>query len=146
MATRAIVPRADNEGSLGTESKRWNNIQTVKLNDVEMPIDPPTIEDAGKSLCLNFDGSGYEYRNSNLPLITENDANKILAVKSDSSDAEWVDAPSDAVMWEDVSDKPTDFTPSAHSLDAHNAVTLAELNVVISDATIPSIGLVIALS
>lgn len=93
MATRAIVPRADNEGSLGTESKRWNNIQTVKLNDVEMPIDPPTIEDAGKSLCLNFDGSGYEYRNLNLPLITENDANKILAVKSDSSDVEWV-APS----------------------------------------------------
>jgi len=91
LATRAIVPRADNEGSLGTESKRWNNIQTVKLNDVEMPIDPPTIEDAGKSLCLNFDGSGYEYRNSNLlPLITENDANKILAVKSDSSDTEWV--------------------------------------------------------
>ena len=110
MATRAIVPRADNEGSLGTESKRWNNIQTEKLNDVEMPIDPPTIEDAGKSLCLNFDGSGYEYRNSNLlPLITENDANKILAVKSDSSDTEWVVA-------DYVPTSSTTTTPTASSI------------------------------
>ena len=44
----------------------------------------------------------------------------------------------DAVAWEDVSSKPTDFTPSAHALDAHTAVTLAELNAIISDATIPS--------
>ena len=40
----------------------------------------------------------------------------------------------DAVAWEDVSSKPTDFTPSAHALDAHTAVTLAELNAKISDA------------
>jgi len=40
----------------------------------------------------------------------------------------------DSVAWEDVSSKPTDFTPSAHALDAHTAVTLAELNAVISDA------------
>lgn len=40
--------------------------------------------------------------------------------------------------WDDLTDKPSDFTPSAHALDAHTAVTLAELNAKISDATIPS--------
>lgn len=44
----------------------------------------------------------------------------------------------DAVAWEDVSSKPTDFTPSAHALDAHTAVTLAELNAKISDKEIAS--------
>jgi hypothetical protein len=39
-----------------------------------------------------------------------------------------------AVAWENVSSKPTDFSPSAHALDAHTAVTLAELNAKISDA------------
>ena len=43
-----------------------------------------------------------------------------------------------SVAWGDVTNKPTDFTPSAHSLDAHTAVTLAELNAKVSDATIPS--------
>ncbi len=42
----------------------------------------------------------------------------------------------DAVAWENVSSKPTDFTPSAHALDAHTAVTLAELNAIISDADV----------
>lgn len=44
----------------------------------------------------------------------------------------------DAVAWEDVSSKPTDFAPSAHALDAHTAVTLAELNAKISDKDIAS--------
>lgn len=30
MATRNIVPRANNEGSLGTSSKKWNDIQATK--------------------------------------------------------------------------------------------------------------------
>ena len=42
----------------------------------------------------------------------------------------------DSVAWEDVSSKPTDFTPSAHALDAHSSVTLAELNAIISDADV----------
>ena len=44
----------------------------------------------------------------------------------------------DVADWNDLTSKPTDFTPSAHALDAHTAVTLAELNAKISDATIPS--------
>ena len=117
---------------------------------------------------------------SGVPEIESGDASKVLAVKSDESGTEWVDAPSgsgdmlkidydsdadgkvnaavaadtatyattagrataadsaDSVAWEDVSSKPSDFTPSAHALDAHTAVTLAELNAKISDATIPS--------
>ena len=45
---------------------------------------------------------------------------------------------------------PSEFvaaeTPKEHALDAHTAVTLAELNAKISDTNIPSLGLVIALS
>ena len=44
----------------------------------------------------------------------------------------------DVADWDDLTNKPTDFTPSAHDLDAHGAVTLAKLNAIISDATIPS--------
>ena len=38
--------------------------------------------------------------------------------------------------WDDLTDKPSDFTPSAHDLDAHGSVTLAELNAIISDADV----------
>ncbi len=44
----------------------------------------------------------------------------------------------DAVAWENVTSRPSDYTPSAHALDAHTGVSLAELNTKISDATIPS--------
>ena len=44
----------------------------------------------------------------------------------------------DSVAWEDVSSKPSDFTPSAHALDAHTGVTLAELSAKISDKDIAS--------
>ena len=40
----------------------------------------------------------------------------------------------DVADWNDLTSKPTDFTPSAHALDAHGSVTLAELNAIISDA------------
>jgi hypothetical protein len=36
MATRNIVPRANNEGSLGTEAKKWGDVQTTKLNGVDV--------------------------------------------------------------------------------------------------------------
>ena len=32
MATRSIVPRADGEGSLGTQEKQWGDVQAKKLN------------------------------------------------------------------------------------------------------------------
>ena len=31
MATRNIVPRADGEGQLGTESKKWQSVNTKKV-------------------------------------------------------------------------------------------------------------------
>ncbi|NCA74447.1 MAG: hypothetical protein EOM93_06365, partial [Gammaproteobacteria bacterium] len=40
--------------------------------------------------------------------------------------------------WNDLTDKPSDFAPSAHALDAHTAVTLAELNAKVSDKDIAS--------
>lgn len=43
-----------------------------------------------------------------------------------------------AVAWDDVTDPPADYAPSAHTLDAHTACTLAELNAKISDKTIAS--------
>lgn len=36
MATRSIVPRADGEGSLGTETKQWGDVQTKKLNGIDV--------------------------------------------------------------------------------------------------------------
>ena len=38
--------------------------------------------------------------------------------------------------WNDLTDKPESFAPAAHALDAHTAVTLAELNAIISDADV----------
>ncbi len=36
MATRSIVPRANGEGSLGTEAKKWGGVQTINLNGVNV--------------------------------------------------------------------------------------------------------------
>jgi len=38
MATRNIVPRADNEGELGTSSKRWSDVNTAQINGVVTQI------------------------------------------------------------------------------------------------------------
>ena len=32
MSTRNFVPRADNEGSIGTAAKRWNRVNAVDIN------------------------------------------------------------------------------------------------------------------
>ena len=42
------------------------------------------------------------------------------------------------VAWEKVVDVPATFAPSEHSLGVHTAITLAELNTMISDATVPA--------
>lgn len=68
MATRRIVPRNDDEGSIGKPTKQWGDVQTKKIN--------------GRT-------------------------------------------PAEFIASE---------TPREHSLDTHTAVTLAELNAVISDA------------
>lgn len=34
MATRSIVPRANGEGSIGTEAKQWGDVETQKLNGI----------------------------------------------------------------------------------------------------------------
>ena len=48
MATRAIVPRADNEGSLGTAAKWWNNIYSKIANianfHFETDLMEPTVD------------------------------------------------------------------------------------------------------
>lgn len=50
MATRNIVPRANNEGSLGTEAKKWGDVQTTKLNGVDVTA----------SLGLRQNSAAYE--------------------------------------------------------------------------------------
>ena len=34
MGTRSIVPRANGEGSIGTEAKQWGDVETQKLNGI----------------------------------------------------------------------------------------------------------------
>ena len=85
MATRAIVPRGDGEGSLGIETKRWGDIQTDKLNAISMPTNP-SISDAGKVLKLNTDATEYEYGVA-FPNINIEDEGKVLAIVS--GEAAW---------------------------------------------------------
>jgi hypothetical protein len=85
MATRAIVPRGDGEGSLGIETKRWGDIQTDKLNAISMPTNP-SISDAGKVLKLNIDATEYEYGVA-FPNINIEDEGKVLAIVS--GEAAW---------------------------------------------------------
>ena len=51
-ATRAIVPRADTEGSIGTAAKQWGDVYTVNLNTsgaMEIPnATAPTVDAAGE--------------------------------------------------------------------------------------------------
>ena len=43
-----------------------------------------------------------------------------------------------ATTWAELTGKPTSFTPAAHDLDAHTAVTLAELSAIVSDKDVAS--------
>lgn len=59
MATRAIVPNADGEGSVGKPTLQWGDIQTKKINDLSFPS---TIEEGSKSkaLVVNSTEDGFE--------------------------------------------------------------------------------------
>jgi len=112
----------------------------------------PEIEsgDSGKVLAVKSDESGTEWvtapSGDMLKIDYDSDADgKVNA--ADVADAATYATTAgrataadsaDSVAWEDVSSKPSDFTPSAHALDAHTAVTLAELNAKISDKDIAS--------
>lgn len=36
MATRSIVPRANNEGNLGTTSKKWAGVNATAINELTL--------------------------------------------------------------------------------------------------------------
>ncbi len=112
----------------------------------------PEIEsgDSGKVLAVKSDESGTEWVTApsgdmlKIDYDYDGDGKVNAAVTADTATyatsagrATAADT-ADAVAWENVSSKPTDFTPSAHALDAHTAVTLAELNAKISDKDIAS--------
>lgn len=42
MATRNIVPRADDEGQLGKEGKRWAEVNATKINATKINGSPTT--------------------------------------------------------------------------------------------------------
>jgi hypothetical protein len=156
MATRAIVPREDGEGSLGIETKRWGNIQTNKLNDISMPT-KPSISDAGKVLKLNDDATEYEYSTVTFPNINIEDEGKVLQIISGSptwvqiikpradgegslglEDRQWGDIQTKKINGKTPSEFVAAETPKEHTLDAHMEVTLEELNAKISDKDIAS--------
>ncbi len=53
MATKNIVPRANNEGSIGTASKQWSDVQTVKLNGATPLTSQTAIANANISCGLS---------------------------------------------------------------------------------------------
>ena len=59
MTTRAIVPNADGEGSIGRETLQWGDIQTKKINNLSFPL---TIEEGSqsKALVVNATEDGFE--------------------------------------------------------------------------------------
>lgn len=80
MATRALVPRADGEGSLGVVNKKWGNLESYRFNSVLMP-DNPSINDAGKVLRLNHDVTAYEFVPAFLPeILGIEDEGKLLSI------------------------------------------------------------------
>lgn len=91
MSTRALVPRADGEGSLGVKTKRWGDIQSHRLNNLIIPNEP-TIDDAYKVLRINGDVTEFEYVTAFLPDITEEDAGKILTAIGYNT-AAWTEYP-----------------------------------------------------
>lgn len=59
MTTRAIVPNADGEGSIGRSTLQWGDIQTKKINNLSFPL---TIEEGSqsKALVVNSSEDGFE--------------------------------------------------------------------------------------
>jgi len=59
MTTRAIVPNADGEGSIGRSTLQWGDIQTKKINNLSFPL---TIEEGSqsKALVVNATEDGFE--------------------------------------------------------------------------------------
>ena len=102
---------------------------------------PPIAEgDAGKLVAVKGDESGYEtVAPYTLPTASADTlggvkvgANLNIADGVLSAEAGGVSS------WDDLTDKPESFAPSAHALDAHTAVTLAELSAKVSDKDIAS--------
>jgi len=91
MATRSIVPRADNEGGLGTSLKKWAagfikllTVDTINKVTITTPAMGSTLTVAdGKTLTVNGDVtlSGAVVHNSLF------DANTILAANTDDTPA-----------------------------------------------------------
>jgi len=69
MATLPIIPRNDGEGSLGIETKQWGDIQTKKINGVDIET------------LLDIDVTAVDKLGIN---TTANDTNK-LSINSDAS-------------------------------------------------------------
>jgi hypothetical protein len=63
LATRAIVPNANGEGSIGRPLLRWGDIQTNKINNLDFPssIEPGS---AMKALVVNDDNTGFVIGNA----------------------------------------------------------------------------------
>ena len=55
MATRNIVPRADGEGQLGTESKKWQSVNTQKVNAESVNSTGATIEKVSATIITSTD-------------------------------------------------------------------------------------------
>lgn len=55
MATRNIVPRADGEGQLGTESKKWQSVNTQKVNAESVNSTDAVIEKVSANTITSTD-------------------------------------------------------------------------------------------
>ena len=130
MATRAIVPRGDGEGSLGIETKRWGDIQTDKLNAISMPTNP-SISDAGKVLKLNIDATEYEYGVA-FPDIQIEDEGKVLQIIDGSP------------TWNTAYTLPIASTAVIGGVKVAAPVTVTEGVLRVSAATTSAAGLMLA--
>lgn len=63
MATLPIIPRNDGEGSLGIETKQWGDVQTKKINGVDIET------------LFNYDDNGHQLK---LNKNSESDTASIL--------------------------------------------------------------------
>lgn len=55
MATRNIVPRADGEGCIGTESKKWQSVNTKKVNAESVNSTDAVIEKVSANTITSTD-------------------------------------------------------------------------------------------
>lgn len=85
MATKNIVPRANNEGTLGTSEKQWNNVHTkdVALNGASLNAKLGEQDSAISGLEANKANANDVYSKANV--YTKTETNNLLNAKANAT-------------------------------------------------------------